>query len=323
MKKEKNIVIYQTKTGAIELRTDNENETIWATQAEMAAIFGVNSQAVTKHLKNIYKEKELSKGATCSKMEQVQIEGKRKVKRFVESYNLDAIISVGYRIGSRMGTRFRQWATKILHSHIVKGYTVNKRRLVKNYNAFLKAIEQVRRLLPSGGTVGATDALELIKMFANTWFSLDAYDKENLPKTGITKKEFQLTAKELAEALLDLKGGLTRNGQASDLFGIARKKQNMDGILGNVLQSFGEKDLYPTIEEKAAHLLYFTVKNHPFVDGNKRSGAFVFVWFLKKTGLLNPIRMTPEALTALTLLVAESNPKDKDRMIGLILLILK
>ncbi|MFA6306013.1 MAG: Fic family protein, partial [Candidatus Gracilibacteria bacterium] len=163
----------------------------------------------------------------------------------------------------------------------------------------------------------------LIKMFANTWFSLDAYDKENFPKTGVTKKEFQLTAKELTEALSDLKIGLTKSGQAGDLFGIARKEQSMEGILGNVLQSFGGKDLYPTIEEKAAHLLYFTVKNHPFVDGNKRSGAFTFVWFLKQTGLLNPMRMTPEALTALTLLVAESNPKDKERMIGLILLILK
>ncbi len=122
---------------------------------------------------------------------------------------------------------------------------------------------------------------------------------------------------------MDLKIRLTKSGQAGDLFGIARKEQNIDGIWGNVVQSFGGKDLYRTIEEKAAHLLYFTVKNHPFIDGNKRSGAFTFVWFLKKTGILNPLRMTSEALTALTILVAESNPKDKDRMIGLILLILK
>ena len=323
MEKEKRIIIYQTKSGSIELRADVGKETIWATQAEMAAIFGVNSQAVTKHLKNIYKEKELLKKATCSISEQVRIEGGRRVKRSVEIYNLDAIISVGYRIGSKMGTKFRRWATKTLHSHIVDGYTINKKRLAKNYTAFLKAVEPVRSLLPSGGTVGATDALELIKMFANTWFSLDAYDRESLPKTGVTKKRFQLTAGELNEAISDLKIRLIKNDQATDLFGTTRDRNGVDGILGNIFQSFGGKDLYPTIEEKAAHLLYFIVKNHPFVDGNKRSGAFAFVWFLKKASLLNPIRITPEALTALTLLVAESNPKDKDRMVGLILLVLK
>jgi len=205
MKKENRVVIYQAKSGAIELREDLHAETILATQAEMAKIFGVNSQAITKHLKNIYREKELLKDATCSKMEQVQIEGNRKVKRSVEIYNLDVIISVGYRIGSKMGTKFRKWATKTLHNHIVDGYTINKKRLAKNYELFLKAVEQVKTLLPSDGTVGANDALELIKMFANTWFSLDAYDKENFPKTGITKKEFKITAKELMDALLDLK----------------------------------------------------------------------------------------------------------------------
>jgi hypothetical protein len=248
IKRENGIVVYHSKSGAIELREDIHAETIWATQAEMAMIFGVNPQAVTKHLKNIYEERELSKRATCSKMEQVRTEGKREVKRSVEIYNLDMIISVGYRIGSKMGTKFRQWATKILHSHIVNGYTINKKRLAKNYNLFLKAVEQVRMLLPSGGAVGATDALELIKMFANTWFSLDAYDKENFPKAGATKKEFKITAKELIDALSDLKISLTKSRQASNLFGIARKEQTIDGILGNVLQSFGGKDLYPTLE---------------------------------------------------------------------------
>ena len=241
----------------------------------------------------------------------------------VAFYSLDVILSVGYRANSARAIQFRKWATKTLHSHIVDGYTINKKRLAKNYNSFLKAVEQVRTLLPSGGTVGATDALELIKMFADTWFSLDAYDKENFPKKGATKREFKISSKELTEALSDLRENLIKNNQASNIFGTTRPQQSLDGILGNVLQSFGGKDLYPTLEEKAAHLLYFTVKNHPFIDGNKRSGAFAFVWFLKKAGLLNPLRMNPEALTSLTLLVAESNPKEKDRMIGLILLILK
>lgn len=320
MKKDKRIIIYQAKTGAIEFKEDVSAETIWATQTEIADLFDIERSVVTKHINNILKDEELNENSVCANFAHTAKDGKTYQ---VQYYNLDIILAVGYRTNSARAIQFRKWATKVLRQHIVNGYTINKKRLTKNYNLFMKAIEQVRTLLPSGGTVGATDALELIKMFANTWFSLDAYDKENLPKTGITKKEFQLTAKELAEALLDLKGGLTKNGQASDLFSIARKEQSIEGILGNVLQSFGGKDLYQTIEEKAAHLLYFTVKNHPFIDGNKRSGAFAFIWFLKKTGLLNPLRMTPEALTSLTLLVAESNPKEKDRMIGLILLILK
>lgn len=317
------IVIYQTKNGAIELREDVRTETMWATLQQIADLFDTDKSGISRHIRNIFDSEELDSKATVAKIAIVQKEGQREVSRDVDYYNLDMILSVGYRVNSKKATTFRQWATRTLHSHIVDGYTINKKRLSKNYNAFLKAVEQVRTLLPSGGTVGATDALELIKMFANTWFSLDAYDKESFPKIGITKIEFQLNANELNKALSDLRFNLIKNMQATDLFGTARSGHGLGGILGNVFQSFDGKDLYPTLEEKAAHLLYFVVKNHPFIDGNKRSGAFAFVWFLKKAGLLNPIRITPEALTALTLLVAESNPKDKDRMIGLILLILK
>ncbi len=323
MRNENSVVIYQAKSGAIELKEDVSSETIWATLQQIADLFETDKSGISRHIKNILNAKELDSSATVAIFATVQKEGEREVSRDMEYFNLDMILSVGYRVNSKKATNFRKWATKTLHNHIIDGYTINKKRLVKNYDLFLKAVEEVRTLLPSGGTVGATDAIELIRMFANTWFSLDAYDKENFPKTGTTKKEFKITAKELTDALLDLKIGLRHSGQAGDLFGIARKEQSVDGILGNVLQSFEGKDLYPTIEEKAAHLLYFTVKNHPFVDGNKRSGAFTFIWFLKRTGILNPVCMTPEALTALTLLVAESNPKEKDRMIGLILLILK
>jgi prophage maintenance system killer protein len=160
-------------------------------------------------------------------------------------------------------------------------------------------------------------------MFASTWLSLDAYDKSRLPHTGITKKQVTITAEELTEALKKLKQELIRKGEASELFATDRGKDSIAGIVGSIFQTFGGGDMYPTVEEKAAHLLYFMVKNHPFTDGNKRSGAFAFVWFLHKMGLLQKDKMTPEALTALTLLVAESNPKDKDKMIGLILQLLK
>ena len=168
MEEKNKIIIYQGKDGAVELRRSAANETLWATQTQMAQIFGVNSQAITKHLQNIYRERELDKKATCSKMEQVQIEGGRKVIRITAVYNLDAIISVGYRISSVAGTKFRQWATKTLRHHIVDGFTINKKRLAKNYDAFLSAVENVKKLLPSGGQIKPEDALELIKMFAST-----------------------------------------------------------------------------------------------------------------------------------------------------------
>lgn len=322
MKKNKQVIIYQSKTGAIELSADAQRKTIWATQAQMAGIFGVNSQAITKHLKNVYDERELSKKATCSKMEQVQKEGGRIIRRYMFVYNLDAIISVGYRINSKMGTRFRQWATKILRQHIVEGYTINKKRISRNYDVFLRAVQDVKKLLPNCTTYQASDALELVKLFGDTWLSLDAYDKVLFPKGRGTKKQVNISVEELKSALRGLCVTLVGKKEATELFGQERGGDGIGGIVGNVFQSFDHKKLYPTVEEQAVHLLYFIVKNHPFIDGNKRSAAFAFVWFLRRANLLDSSRMTPEALTTLTLLVAESHPKEKDRMIGLVLMLL-
>lgn len=191
--KQKKLVIYQAQNGSIELQADVAKNTLWATQAQIAQIFGTTPQNITLHLKNIYKECELSQDSTCKEYLQVQKEGGRTVQRRQKFYNLDVIISVGYRVGSVAGTKFRQWATKTLRSHIVDGYTINKKRLAHNYDAFLKAVEQVKSLLPSGGTVGTGDVLELVKMFAGTWFSLEAYDKSRLPKSGATKRQVGLT----------------------------------------------------------------------------------------------------------------------------------
>jgi len=321
-KKNSKIVIYQGTTGALELRADISKETIWATQAQMASVFGVNSQAITKHLKNIYSENELSKQVTCSKMEQVQAEGDRTVKRSVEFYNLDAIISVGYRISSKTGTKFRQWATKIMHEHIVNGYTFNRKRITKNYESFIKAVDNIHKLLPEGSSIEMGSVLELIKTFADTWFSLDAYDKNKLVAGRATKKKLSFAAHDLILGINQLKAHLQNKGEASELFALERGGSSLSGILGNVMQTFGGKDLYPSIEEKAAHLLYFVVKNHPFADGNKRCGAFAFIWFLSKAGRLKLQQLTPAALTALTLLIAESHPRDKDKMTGLVAMLL-
>ena len=317
----KQSVIFQAKNGKIEFRGDFEHETIWGNINQIAQLFGVKKAAISKHFKNIYKEGEINKKATVSILETVQTEGNRTVKRDIEYYNLDAIISIGYRVNSKQATQFRIWATKILKQHLLKGYTINKKRVGENYEKFLQAVASVKALLPAGEKVKTKDILELINTFAKTWFSLDVYDMNTFPKSGFSKKQTSFQVEELIDALRELKRELIAKKQATDIFGQERNNDAVRGIMGNVFQSFGKKDVYSTVEEKAAHLLYFLIKNHPFVDGNKRSGAFAFVWYLKKAGLLSA-NLTPETLTALTLLIAESNPKNKDKMIGLVLLLL-
>ncbi len=318
----KELVIYQTKSGALELRGDFTNDTLWATQAQIAEVFGVTPQNVTMHLRNIYKDGELDQVSTCKESLQVQREGKRQVSRQVTFYNLDIMIAVGYRVNSVTGTQFRQWATKTLRQHIVDGYTINPDRVSQNYATFMKAVQQVQAVLPAGEVMDGKEVLELVRLFADTWFSLDAYDKELLAPAKVSKKKVALTASELIDSLGVLKKELVKKGEATDNFAQARGQQSLEGIVGNVMQSFGGQAVYPTVESKAAHLLYFIIKNHPFVDGNKRSGAYAFVWFLRKARVLDTKRLTPTALTALTLLIAESNPKDMEKVVSLVALLI-
>ncbi len=315
-------VIYQTKSGKIEFRGDFESDTVWGNLNQIAELFGRDKSVVSRHIKNIFKSGELKEKATIAKIATVQKEGNREVEREIDYFNLDLILSVGYRVDSKQATQFRIWATKILKQHLLQGYTINKKRIGANYQQFLQAVADVKALLPVGNQVKAEDILELINVFADTWFSLNAYDTDTFPKSGASKRQISFASEELTHVLQELKRELIFKKQATEIFEQELSKDAVDGIVGNIFQTFGGEDVYPTAEEKAAHLLYFMVKNHPFVDGNKRSGAFAFVWFLRKTGLLRA-SLTPEALTVLTLLVAESNPKDKDKMIGLILLLLK
>ena len=322
--KQKNsgIVIYQSQNGALQLRADAQRETILLTQQQVAELFDVQKAAISKHIKNIFDCGELDQKATVSKMETVQNEGKRSVKRTIEYYNLDLVLSIGYRVNSVKATHFRQWATQTLKNHIQKGYTINRHRIKTNYDDFLKSVDDVKKLLPDGFAIDKDSVLELITLFADTWLSLDAYDKDKLVSKGSTKKKVALTAEKLNKSLMELKQNLIGKGEATDIFGVERSKDSIAGIIGNVMQSFGDQDVYQTIEEKAAHLLYFIIKNHPFVDGNKRSGAYAFVWFLKQAKILDIRKITPPALTALTLLIAESAPSDKEKMVGLVCAIL-
>lgn len=323
MKIKKNIddtVIYQTKNGAIALKQDASSDMLWASQNHIADIFEIERSVATKHIRNILKDKELNADSVCAKLAHTAEDGKTYQVQF---YSLDVILAVGYRTNSKKAIAFRQWVTKTLKDHIYKGYTINKNRIQKNYNEFLKAIDDVKSLLPSESTIDHDSILELITLFADTWFSLDAYDKDKLVTEGATKKKVALTAEKLNKALVKLKQTLIAKDEATDIFGIERAKDSVAGIIGNIMQSFGGEELYPSIEEKAAHLLYFIVKNHPFVDGNKRSGAYAFVWFLQQTKILDITKITPPALTAITLLIAESSPKDKEKMIGLICIFLR
>jgi len=320
---QKDIIIFQAENGAIELRGDFESETIWATQAEIARVFGVTPQNITTHIKNIYKQKELSEKATCKESLQVQTEGKRQIKRNIKEYNLDAIIAIGYRINSVMGTDFRIWATKTLKEHITKGYTINRKQIGKNYEAFMKSVGDIQNLLPEHITLDPKAILDLIKEFAGTWVSLDAYDKEELKPVGKTKKSIKLSGQELSDAIANLRTELLKKGEATEIFAQEKQTGSVAGIVGNVSQSFGGKPVYKTAEEKAAHLLYFMVKNHPFTDGNKRSGAFALIWFLRKAKVKGARNINPSALTALTLLIAESDPQKKEQMTALVTQMLK
>ncbi|MDD4352065.1 MAG: virulence protein RhuM/Fic/DOC family protein [Candidatus Gracilibacteria bacterium] len=320
------LAIYQAKNGAIELRSDAKNETIWANQKDIAEIFGVDRSVVSRHIQNIFKDSELDQKVVCAKFAQTTKHGAMKGKsqtRKVDFYNLDIVLAVGYRTNSARAVQFRKWATGILREHLTKGYTLNRKHFEENKAKLLQAFEDLKLLAKDNRRIKPDDILELVKTFTDTWFSLEMYDKSKFPKQGLVKKELKVEAEHLYRDLAIFKRELKKEGKATELFAQERQAGSLRGILGNLFQSAFGRDAYTTIEEKAAHLLYFVVKDHPFTDGNKRSGAFSFVWFLQKADLLDRQNMTPAALTALTLLIAESDPRDKGKMIGLVLLLLK
>jgi prophage maintenance system killer protein len=311
----KGMVVYQAKSGALELRGDFSRETIWATLDQMSILFGRDKSVISRHLKNIFTEHELDRESVVAKNATTAADG--KIYK-VDYYNLDVIISIGYRVNSKIATEFRKWATEVLRSHITDGFTINKSRIKDNYDHFLKSVSDIQSLLPEHVILDPKTILELVKDFASTWISLDAYDKSILKPIGITKKTIKLTGQELTEAISQFRTELIRKKEATDIFAQERAKGNIEGIVGNVMQSFAGQNVYKTAEEKAANLLYFMVKNHPFVDGNKRSGAFAFIWFLRKINIRGQKNINPASLTAFTLLIAESDPKRKDQMVALV-----
>ena len=314
------LIIFQGKDGGIEFKSDVSRETIWANLDQISLVFSRDKSVISRHIKNIFFEDELVESSVVAKYATTASDGKIYN---VEYFNLDVILSVGYRVNGKVATEFRKWATSILKQHLIDGYTINKKRIQKNYDEFIKTVEEIQKLLPNTTTLDPKIILNLVKEFAGTFVSLDNYDKDNLTPVGKTKGKIKIASEELYEAIATLKNELMKKGEATELFAQEKNKDALSGILGNVMQSVFGVDAYKTHEEKSAHLLYFIVKNHPFNDGNKRTAAFSFVWFLRKARIKTFRKITPETLTALTLLIAESNPKEKEKMTALVTQLLK
>ena len=317
------IEIYQSSDG-IQIEIKFDGDTVWATQKQIAEIFQTTAQNITLHLKKVYSEGEIEQGSTCKEYLQVQKEGKRNVERKQLFYNLDAILSVGYRVNSKRGTQFRQWATQRLKDYLVKGYAINQKRLSEN----LQYLEQAVKLIQSSGndeTLKLNEAkglLDILSQYTQSFILLNQYDSHSLQTHHLNENiTYEIEYEAAFAAITELKKQLIAAKEATELFGNP-KDDSFKGILGTVVQTFGGQYLYASIEEQAANLLYLTIKNHPFSDGNKRIGAFMFVWFLeknkhrfKKNGEL---KINDNALVALALLVAQSDPAEKDLMVQLI-----
>ena len=318
---EKGIEIYKIAKGEVVFNI--EEETIWATQAQIAKLFDVVPQNITYHLNRIFKEGELSEKRTCKDSLQVQKEGSRSITRKVKMYNLDAIISVGYRVNSKKATNFRIWATKVLHHYVVDGAAINERRLKELDSKKLHEIEGalgiVKRLVASSSLSAdeASGVLEVITKYSPSFKALKEYDEGHISFTKGKKATKIITEAEGLKIIKELK----KSVKGDELFGKPRGNA-FESSLSAIIQTFDDKDVYPSISEKAANLLYLIIKDHPFYDGNKRIGALFFVIFLTindyhlaKNG---ETKISDRALTALALLIAESNPKEKGLLIALI-----
>lgn len=319
------LLIYEYAEGGISVILDGDS--VWLSLSQIAELFNVQKPAISKHLKNIFNSGELERDATVSKMEMVQQEGTRQVSRLIEVFNLDAIISIGYRVNSTQATRFRQWATRLLKQHLTQGYTLNQQRLQENSHALEAALRLVKRTAESQALTLETGRglVDIITRYTHTFLWLQRYDEGLLSEPTGTMGG-QLAPLDVARhAISVLKSNLIAKDEASPLFGIERD-EGLAAIWGNLEQSIFGEPAYPSIEAKAAHLLYFIIKNHPLTDGNKRTAAFLFVDFLHRNQRLfdengSPI-INDIGLAALALLVAESRPDDKDILIKLIMTML-
>ncbi len=320
------IEIYESPDGQMQLDVQMDKQTVWLTQAQMILLFESSKANISEHIKSIFTDKELDKTeATVRRIRTVQQEGTRRVSRELEYYNLDVIISVGYRVNTRRGIQFRQWATARLKDFLVKGYAVNQKRLDE-----LSQMVSIIARTAQDDDLKLNEAKGLLNVLSNytqSYILLNQYDSNNLKTENLNQNiSYEI---EYADARLEidaLKEKLISLKEATPLFG-NEKDESFKGILGNILQTFGGQYLYGSVEEQAANLLYFVIKNHPFSDGNKRIGAFLFIWFLEKNkhrlNANGQVKVNEYGLVTLALLVAQSDPSDKDLMISLIINLIK
>jgi len=318
MKKTNDVVIYKTQDNQIEVDVFLNNDTVWLNRKQISALFERDIKTIGKHINNVFSDGELDFNSVVAKFATTAQDGKTYQ---VDYYNLDVIISVGYRVKSLRGVQFRQWATNRLRDYLVNGFLINQKLVENKKIHFLNTLENLKILVSSNDYIESKEIISLIESFSNTWFSLDSYDRNDFPTNG-TIEEIKVSGEDLLNDLNQLKIDLIRKGEATELFAQEKSSGNLLGIFGNVFQSVFGQDAYESIEAKAAHLLYFIIKNHPFNDGNKRSAAFSFIWLLHKSKVNFSSKISPETLTTLTILIAESKPDDKDKMIGIILLLL-
>ncbi len=316
------LVIYQDKQQGIEIRL--QGETLWLTQRQMAELFDTSIDNIGLHLRNIYKSEELEKNGTAEDFSVVQTEGSRKVSRQIKHYNLDAVISVGYRVSSVKATQFRIWATRVLREHLAQGWTLNRQRLTVNIHELTTALRLVRKTAanPELTQNASRGLVDVITRYTQTFLLLQQYDEGLLTDPKGEKGGKLPGIDESRKIIATLKKNLIRRKEATKLFAQERD-DGLTAILGNLNQTVFGEPAYPIMEAKAAHLLYFVIKNHPFVDGNKRIAAFLFVNFLHRNQRLLDTLSQPVindmGLAALTLLIAESDPKEKETMIRLIM----
>lgn len=318
------IAIYETADGAIFTEVRLEGESLWLSLQQIADLFGRDKSQISRHLKNIFATGELDKKSVVVENATTAADGKTYQ---VSYYNLDAIISVGYRVNSVEGTRFRIWANRILKDHLVQGYTLNQQRLTQQQEN-IRQLERTlslfqQNLIEQASLPEARGLVNVIAGYARTFVLLNQFDSERLPLGDFaTTIHYEIREDEALAGIAALKADMLGRGEASELFG-NQKDDSFAGILGNILQSFAGEYLYPSIEEQAAHLLYFVIKNHPFSDGNKRIGAFLFIWFLQRNRYHlksdGELKINDNALAAIALLVAQSDPVQKQLMIHLVM----
>jgi len=310
------IVIYTAKDGHIELEVNLAEETVWLTQKQLAELFDKNIRTISEHISNIFQEAELEEDSVVRNFRITASDGK---SYDAKHYNLDVAISVGYRVRSKQGTAFRQWATATLKDHLIKGYTVHKTRLAEQgLHELQQTVELLQKTLVHHDLVNelGSEAIQLILSYTKTWSLLLAYDEDRLKLPKPAKRSaFPFNYEIAIWAITALKGDLMARKEATPLFA-NDTSHRLESILNNIEQTFDGEMLYGSIEEKAAHLLYFIIKDHPFTDGNKRIGCFIFLLYLKSNHL--PIKLNDNGLVALALLIAESNPSQKDILIRLV-----